>query len=788
MSQLETPNFSFSEQQHSTAVPINEILQKYTNRWPLFLLSLVLTFSISFGYLYFKTPQYEASSSVLVKDDRKNSGLNETALFEDLGILMGRGNLDNEIEVFKSRSLMKGLVKKFRLNVSILEKHQPTHIDHYPNYPFSVNVLFSDSLSIPQVSQFSIQILNNQTYKLESEKDNISEIYLFGTKVSNSSGSFTIEPSSAFLNAHIGKTFLVSLTNEDAAISAYQKKLKVEAVNNKANVIRLSLTDPVPARAVNMLNALVLERRQIEVEDNNLAARNTAAFIQERILLLNEELSEVENTAQDYKTGNKLVDLPTESNLFLSSANETEKQSSEAYIQLKIGEYIIDYLNKHPQATELIPANLGIADQGLAAQIEAHNKCVQDRSRLLLSSGDENPRVLNLSNQLQASRANIKEGIENQVRNLTMKFKDISSRSEMLQARISTIPKKERESRSIERQRQIKETLYLYLLQKREETSIALAVPLSNTQILDPAFSSGLIVTPKKNLIYSLALILGLLLPIFGIYIRHLFNTRLRDKKDIEKFNLPFIGEIPLAQDSESMIFAGHEDRVALESFRSMRTNLSFLFDPSITKGRTIAITSSVAKEGKTFISINLAAAIALTGKKVLIWGMDLRTPKLLEYLKLPNQQGLTNYLNGDVADLDSVIISIKNIDGLFALPSGDIPPNPSEMIMKDRLNEVFTKLKSQYDYIIIDTAPVGLVSDALLIADQVDAFLYVVRVGTTDKRLLSIPEQLYHEKRLKNMALILNEAPLLSEYGYAYGYYGNTRKKSFWNRITLRN
>ena len=340
MSQLENNHFSFSEHPHSTAVPINEMLQKYIKRWPLFLLSLVFTFSVSFGYLYFKTPQYEASSSVLVKDDRKNSGLNETALFEDLGILMGGGNLDNEIEVFKSRSLMKGLVKKFRLNVSILEKHQPTLIDHYPNYPFSVNVLFSDSLPIAQSSKFSIQILNNKTYKFESETDNISEIYVFGTKVSNSSGSFTIEPSTTFLKAHIGKTFLISLTNEDAAISAYQKKLKVEAVNNKANVIRLSLTDPVPSRAVNMLDALVLERRKIEIEDNNQASRNTATFIQERILLLNEELSEVENTAQDYKTGNKLVDLPIESNLFLSSANETEKQSAEAYIQLKISEYL----------------------------------------------------------------------------------------------------------------------------------------------------------------------------------------------------------------------------------------------------------------------------------------------------------------------------------------------------------------------------------------------------------------------------------------------------------------
>ena len=257
MSQLENTQISFSEQQHSPVVPINEMLQKYTKRWPLFLLSLVLTFSLSFGYLYFKTPQYEASSSVLVKDDRKNSGLNETALFEDLGILMGRGNLDNEIEVFKSRSLMKGLVKKFHLNVSILEKHQPTNIDFFPNYPFSVNVTEYDSLPISQTRQFSITILNSKTYTFESEKDNISETCVFGANVKSPSGSFTLIPSITFLNAHIGKTFLVTLTDEDAAITAYLKKLKVEAVNNKANVIRLSLSDPVPARAVNMLDALV---------------------------------------------------------------------------------------------------------------------------------------------------------------------------------------------------------------------------------------------------------------------------------------------------------------------------------------------------------------------------------------------------------------------------------------------------------------------------------------------------------------------------------------------------
>jgi capsular exopolysaccharide synthesis family protein len=321
-------------------------------------------------------------------------------------------------------------------------------------------------------------------------------------------------------------------------------------------------------------------------------------------------------------------------------------------------------------------------------------------------------------------------------------------------------------------------------LQKREETSIALAVPLSNTDVIDSAFSNNTIVSPNKKLVLAIAFILGLIIPISGIHLVSLFNTKIKTLNEIEPLKIPIIGEIPFVDAKEKLIFRNSDDRAALEAFRSLRTNLSFILDPSENLGKTIAITSSIAKEGKTFISINLAAALAFTGKKVLICGVDLRTPKLLNYLGMNENKGLSNFLKGEITIIEDVIYPVPGVENLFVLSSGEIPPNPSELLMKSKSSQLFNDLKSKFDYIVIDTAPVGLVADALLLSEYTDVLLYLIRSRFTDKRLLSIPEDLYKDKRFKNLALLLNEAELRTEYGYTYGYYGSKRKRSFLQRI----
>jgi tyrosine-protein kinase Etk/Wzc len=761
---------------------VRELVLKYLRYWPVFLIVMVVSILCAFAFLYVTIPRYEAYTTVLVKDEVKNSGFNETGFFEDLGILVGRGNLDNEIELLKSRSLMRNVVDNLSLNISIFEEKNPLDIELYHNSPFLVLPSGEDSLLSLMDTVINVKIVSLYKYQVFSKSG--TKDYKFGEPFSMKFGRIRVLPNFGYINNYVGKKLRIHFKPSEEVAGIYLGRLKVDPVNNKANVIKISLRDPVKEKAIDILNSLVLQNKQNEINNNNQAAINTSKFIQDRIEFLNNELFNVENTVQAYKSGNNLVNLGAESELFLTKATEAERSLSESFIQLKISEYLLEHLEKSNGPDQLIPSNLGLAQVAIATQIDGHNKLAMDRSRLMLASGKENPRIINLNNQIGAYRESIREALRNEVKSLEFNYKEINNRVESLQAKISSVPRKEREFRELERQRQIKETLYLYLLQKREESSIALAVPVTNTDVIDAAFSNGLIISPNKKFVLAFAFILGLLIPISGIYLISLFNTKIRTAQEIEFLKIPIIGEIPFVDTEEKLIFRNSDDRAALEAFRSLRTNLSFILDSNDDTCKTIAITSSIAKEGKTFISINLAAALAYTGKKVLICGVDLRTPKLLNYLGMIENKGLSNYLKNEVSVIEDVIFPVLGIEHLHVLSSGDIPPNPSELLMKNRSTELFNDLKKKFDYIVIDTAPVGLVADALLLSEYTDVLIYLIRSRFTDKRLLSIPEDLYKDKRFKNLALLLNEAELRTEYGYTYGYYGDKRKKSFYKRF----
>lgn len=761
---------------------LREWIFRYLRRWPLFVLSLMLSFISAFLFLYYNVAHYEAYATVLVKDERKSSGINESAFFEDLGILIGRGNLDNEIELLKSRSLMREVVAKLNLHISLFEEKQPIDKDLYPEFPIQLNFIAKNEEPQWKDTSFSMRILSDKQFQLKNEA---KETLTFGTTLLTSFG--TLRPEAIFgrTKDFIGKEIRIQFKPIEQVTNHFLNQLKIEPVNNKANVIRLSLRDPVRIKAIDILNTLIEEHRQNEINENNQVALNTAAFIKERILYLNEELTEVESTVQDYKTGNELINLPIESDLFLTKANEAEKQLSETFIQLELSRYLLDFLETKSAIQQLIPSNLGLTQQTISLQIETYNKLAMEASRMNISSGKANPKLVQINQQLASIKSTIQQALRNEIKALEMRFDERDKQLKQLQGKIAAVPRKEREFRELERQRQIKESLYLYLLQKREETSIALAVPLFNSNIIDSAYSNGQIVAPNKKLIFALALMAGIFLPMLLLYLMRLFNTNVRELHELQALDIPLAGEIPFARVGDAVLFKSREDRAALESFRNLRTNLSFLLDPPSKKAQVIAITSSVAKEGKTFISLNLAAAMAYSGKRVLVAGFDLRTPKLLSYLQMPESKGITNLLTGQEKDIQALIKPVEGIDGLFVLPSGDIPPNPSELLMKESIKDIFEYLQNRYDYIILDTAPAGLVADALLLESFTDVFLYIIRSGFTDKRLLHLPLEMYKEKRLRNMALIFNEANIRTEYGYTYGYYGKRPKKPFFRRIT---
>ena len=551
----------------------------------------------------------------------------------------------------------------------------------------------------------------------------------------------------------------------------------------------MRVRDAVVFRAKQVLNALTLQYKQDAINDKNQASINTAEFIGERIRFITAELSELEGNAEDFKKKNNLVDIPSETSIYLTTESDFSKLILETTIQLELSKYFFNYVNTEKEATELLPADLGLADETVSLMLEKYNEVVLKRNRVLKGAGPNNPDAIQLKEQLTRSRENIIQSVRNYISILDLKIKELGNQQGKIAGKISQVPRKEREYREIERQQNIKEALYLYLLQKREENALTLSVSVSNAKVIDEAYSSGSIVSPNRRFLFLLAILAGLLIPVIVIYLNNLFDTKVLDSKTLKDLNVPFIGEIPSSNQKNRLVAVVGDKSYFSEAFRLVRTNISFLLKDNLSKGKVIFITSSLAKEGKTFVSINLAAVAASAGKKVLIVGLDLRRQKLLTYLNLPPHKGVSNFLINKEFTVENYIIPFPENEQIDIFPSGDVPPNPSELLMNEKLEEVFNYARENYDYIIVDTAPTGLVTDTVIAAKYADCVIYIVRSNHTDKKTLSTPLNLYKENRLPNLAFLLNDVSdhSLASYPYTYNYSYTEEKVPWWKRIRLK-
>ena len=782
-------NNNFDEE-YENDFDLKLFLNKYLIHWQWFALTICIGLLGSFLYLRYTIPQYQTTTTILVKDEKKGGMLSELSAFADLGVGGGmKSNLDNEIEILKSRTLVESTVKKLNLNISLIVKGKISDREIYQNGPISVHFIDKKNQFYESSIDLDFKEINATSFELINQKENDSSKVIMGNTnqfeyekpIMTQYGVLIISKLSRN-NNHSSikeKAIRILVSPLENVVQSFQNRLKVEPVSKTSSVVALSITDPIIKKAEDFLNNLTEIYNEDAAADKNFISENTSVFIANRLKLITQELDGVEQDVQTFKKSNNLTDVESEAKLFIEGSNEYDKKGVETEIQLNVVSSLLSFIKKSDNS-DLLPSNIIAGEGDASGLISSYNQLVLDRNRILKSATPENPSVIKMDQQIASLKNTVQTSLMRMQSSLTIQKRDLNREESLLNAKIGKIPVQERQFRVIARQQKVKEELYLYLLQKREETAISLAATEPNARVIDVAKANKIPVSPKKNIIYLAGLLLGLLVPFGIIYTDDLLDTKIKSRLDLEgKTLIPFIGDVPTSDSPSEIIQSGSRTSSA-EALRIIRTNLEFMLT-KVPDGlaKTIFLTSTFPREGKTFVSVNLAATFALSGKRVLLIGLDIRNPRLDEYLTLP-ERGVTNYLSAKDLKLEDLIVKQDGYENFHVLPAGVIPPNPAELLMGEKVNVLFQTLKTQYDYIIVDTAPVSLVTDTLLIAKQADTFIYVARANFLEKRMLNIANTLYKENKLPNMCLLLNDTDSTKGYGYGYGY-GIKAEKAPW-------
>lgn len=775
-------NLHTTENHNQANFNFKEEIEKYVKHWKWFLLGLFLALLSAFLYLRYTIASYKAVCTILVKDDRKGNMASELSAFSDLGLMSNiKNNVDNEIEVVKSRTLVETTVRELELNISYLTQGRVKWEELYKKSPVKMILSESSDSYVSQNHFYRVEKATNTTFTIYDKSNAKLGTFKYGESFKIGKEKFMIlvsKPEYTRIDYNIG----IQVNPISQVTESFKSRLHVGALSKNTSVIELSIIDPVKEKAEDFLNALVDNYNKDAIEDKKYISENTSKFIEQRLSIISEELQDVEKDKEIFKKSNRITDVVSEAGLYLENASDFNKMQVENATQLRVVETMINYVNSS-DTEELIPVNIITQDQGAADLIAEYNQLVLQKNKLLKTAGSKNTLVQNLDNKINTLKSSVSSSLNQVKSSLQIKKNDLARQNAILSGKISQIPSQERSSRDIDRKQNIKESLYLYLLQKREETAISLAVTAPNAKVIDAAKASKSPVSPNRRMIYLGALLFGVLIPFGILYLIDLLDTKIKSRTDLERnTTIPFLGEIPRLEDGQLIIDSTSRTSTA-EAIRIVRTNLEFLLtNVPEDEAKIVFLTSTYPKEGKTFISVNLASTIALSEKKVLLVGLDIRNPKLDEYLKLESR-GVTNYLSSkDSNDLQKYITKIDGFTNLNVLPAGIIPPNPAELLMNKKVGSMFAELKKEYDYIIVDTAPVSLVTDTLLIAKYADAFIYVTRANFLDKRMLELPERLYNENKLPNMSILINDTEIKASYGYGYGYgYGQTVEKKPW-------
>jgi len=766
---------------------IREEIDKYIIYWRWFIVGIIISFLSAYLYLKYTPVQYSASAYIMIKDNLKSGISDELKVISDLGIVgnSSTNNPENEIFIIKSRKIVGKMVDSLELNIRYLSDWGLKYTESYGNNPIHINFLNKDDLYHSIDTAFVVDILNRNEVSLRSIEGDLLDKVQFNEVINSQElGQFKIENNQ--LNETVKGETLVVIQPRNYVISSYSSKIEITALNEFSSILHLQVKDYNRLKAEHILDEVIEQYNLDAVIDKNIVSQKTKSFVENRLKAVGLELSLIQDNLKNYKTENSISGYGPEAQIVLESNSEYQAKVNKLKTQLSIIKWAQEEISSQLYNNEVLPANLGFTDQTIAKAVSEFNQLVLEKNKLQRFAGPQNPNFLALDNQIKVLKEKLQASLNNYSKSIQIQISEIGIEANKVKSKVDKIPLLERGMIDIERQKIIYSELYSYLLKKKEEVAISLAITVPNAKIIDVAYSSDIPVSPQKHIIYLIALLAAIFVPFLLIYIKLLLDNKLHNRKDIEaNLDIPYLGDIPISISSNGIIVNREARTSTAEAFRLLRTNLSFMLPKSKSeqKGKTIFITSTISGEGKSFVSINLAATIALTNKKVLVLGLDLRAPKITDYLNISDKKGVTNFILDDDLQIDELKFNsplVKNVD---FISSGLVPPNPSELLLNKRLNNLLEIVKNDYDFIIVDTAPISLVTDTLLVADSADMFLYVTRANYLDKRMLIVPKTLYKEKKLPNMAIVLNGTDTRGGYGYGYGYV-EKEKKSLYKKI----
>lgn len=754
---------------------IKELLLKYIVYWKWFVISVVVCLVGAFLYLKTVMPVYRVGSSIMIKDESKGGTVaSELTLMKGVD-LMGNSLTENEMEVLTSKSLIRDVVRAISGNITYIMEGMMTKKDVYDQSPvvFDQSQFRAEELVAPYLFQLTSRDSLSFNMKMMFKGEEMMDVKVdtFPFVINTDQGSLVLDIREGHSLSEL-KKMDVSVNNPIVMARSFLGRLSVSPASKISAVLKLSISETNPKRGADFLDKLVELYNLNAIEDKNKVAMNTSVFIEERIKIISKELGSSEREIENYKKREGLTDISSNASLFMKEGTEYEKRQVQNETQLNLIRFLREYMKEE---NKVLPTNIGISDAALLSQINKYNELLLDRNRLLRTTSDNNPIVVSKNAMIEALHENIQTLIANLEDGILITQKDLDRQAQKYKAQAGNIPTQERKYVEIDRQRQIQSSLFLILLQKREENALAMAATTNKAKIIDESLADPAPIAPKRNLIYLVALILGLAIPVAVLYIRELFNVTFSSSVDLERMkltDLPVLAELP---DFSKLKTVKEEDK--REAFRLLRTNVRFMMDE---KRKVVLITSSIFGEGKTFVSANLAVSFSMLGKKTLLIGADLRNPRLGEIFTKTKDEGLSTYLSGGEKDIHKLITHVSDNQNLDVLFAGPIPPNSAELLSRDSMDALMAQLRQEYEYIIFDTAPVGLVTDALVLSRVADITLYVSRADYTNKQYLSIINQLAAEDKFPNVSLLVNAVDQESKrygygrYGYGYGHYGH--------------